>query len=474
MSNETRPYPPLPAAKVEGPAPKGLTPMTGLGLPSAAPELLGFDPARLDRARAVLQRAINEGAFPGAVAVIARHGRVAAAWALGQAQTVSVNRAMTLDTLFDLASLTKVIGATTAALTLLEEGALSLDDVLARFIPEFAYHSKNEVTLRQLLAHTSGLPAWLPLYARAESGAETLRQLCDAELCYEPGTQVLYSDLGPILIGLLCERLSGETLQQLLRRRLFEPLGMNDTGYLPDPALRARCAATELGSRFEQAMAEAQQKRQSLTTPLAPRAGFRQNLILGEVHDGNAHHALRGVSGHAGLFGTAADLVRFAQAMLRGGLGDPALGARPTTSASSGGRVLGRATVAEALSCQTEGLPLARGLGWQLLRKGALSRAEWGPAPAAVRLFPASGVSFPSLRPYGDLLSARTAGHTGFTGCSLAIDPANDLIIALCTNRVHPDASRFAIGVVRPRFHNVIAASLVDPGEPPQHGAQGG
>lgn len=436
MSQETRPY----AAS---------TPVD-LGLPPGDPASLGFDPQRLRRALAVLERAIAEGAFPGAVALVARRGKVVFAHALGHAQTVPVQRAMALDTPFDLASLTKVVALTPLVLTLLEDGALSLDDAYARFVPEFAYRGKAEVTLRQLLAHTSGLPAWLPLYASASSGTETLQQLCDAELAYEPGTQVLYSDLGPILLGLLCERLLGETLDRAVARRVLAPLGMSESGYRPDPTRRARAAATEVGNRFEAAMAEAHRQRLKLA-PLTPRGGFRQQLLIGEVHDGNAHHALQGVSGHAGLFGTAADVLRWAQMFLNDG------------RAANGARLLSPATVAEALSLQTAGLPMARGLGFQLLRKGLLSNEEWGLAPAAVRLFPASKLSFPSLRPYGDLLSGRTAGHTGFTGCSVAIDPERELAIVLCTNRVHPDADRFAIGVIRPRFHNAVAASLVEP-----------
>jgi serine-type D-Ala-D-Ala carboxypeptidase len=399
----------------------------------------GFDPERLAKARDYLRRAIADGAFPGAVALVARSGRVVAHWALGAAQVEPVHRPMRPDTVFDLASLTKAVGGATAALLLLEDGVWSLDDAVARFIPEFAARGKEGITIRHLLSHTAGFGGWVATYARAREPEAALARICDLGLAYLPGTDVQYSDLGFSLIGHLVRRVAGETIDRLLERRVWRPLGMRDTGYNPPEALHVRIAATERGNRFERAM---------VATLGEWFDGWRDHVLVGEVNDGNTAYALRGVSSHAGLFSTAHDLWIFAQTYLGGG-------------AHGRTRILSPATVAEATADQTVGLAKSRGLGWELLRKGRQPRAEWAPSAAARRIFPSQRYASPVPRPYGDLLSARTYGHTGFTGTSLAIDPERDLTIILLTNRIHPDADNFAINAVRPRFHNLVAASIV-------------
>ncbi len=404
------------------------------------PDRLGFDRQRLERARALLERAVDEGAFPGAVALVGREGQVAAHWAVGDAEVVPGHRRLATDTLFDLASLTKVVVGATAALLLLEGGVWSLDDTVGRFVADFATRGKQEVTLRHLLTHSAGLPAWLPLYARASGPDEVLRALCDLDLVAAPGEQVEYSDLGLVLIGLLVSRLAGESLESLVQRRLFAPLGMRDTCFRPPVALRPRIAATERGNAYERAMAE----RIGATFD-----GWREDVLVGEAHDGNACYALGGVSAHAGLFSTAADLFTFASMVLRALAGD---GTQP----------LSPATVAEAVSDQTLGLNQSRGLGWQLSRKGRQDRSEWAALPsAAARPLLSTEAALPVPRPFGDLLSARAFGHTGFTGTSLAVDPTRGLVVVLLTNRVHPSADNGTITRVRPRFHNLVAASLV-------------
>ncbi len=417
-----------------------MEPFPACDLPMAFPGDLGFDAERLDRARALLERAIAEGAFPGAVALVARRGRVVARWALGSAELEPERRPMAPDTIFDLASLTKAVAGATAALILLEEGVWSLDDAVARFIPEFAAHGKQEVTLRHLLSHSAGFAGWVAGYTRAREPEATLRVVCDLELGYSPGTAVQYSDVGMSVVGHLVRRVTGEGMDRLLARRVWEPLGMGDTGFNPPVGLRPRIAATELGNRFERAMVANLGEQFD---------GWRDHLLVGEVNDGNSFYALGGVSSHAGLFSTARDLFVFAQMYLNDG--------------SYGGvRVLSPATVAEATSNQTVGLAQPRGLGWQLLAKGRQPREEWAPSEAARKVFPQERYVFPAPRPYGDLLSARTYGHTGFTGTSLAVDPERELAIILLTNRIHPDANNFAINYVRPRFHNLVAASLVE------------
>src|SRR5579884_2212599 len=165
-----------------------------LGLPRGNPEREGFDPGRLERAMSVLEQGRAEGAYPGAVALVARHGRVVAATALGLAQ-LEPARPMAFDTIFDLASLTKVVAGLSAALVLLDAGAWCLDDAVARFIPAFD-GDKRAITLRHLLTHTSGLPPWLPCYTEARTLEETVAFIACADLEAPPGTQVQYSDLG--------------------------------------------------------------------------------------------------------------------------------------------------------------------------------------------------------------------------------------------------------------------------------------
>jgi CubicO group peptidase (beta-lactamase class C family) len=394
-----------------------------------------FVPERLPRAHAFLERGVADGAYAGAVALIALDSDVVAHWAVGDAQVEpeSDRRSMTPDTIFDLASLTKAVGGATAALLLLEDGVWSLDDAVARFIPEFAQHGKRDVTLRHLLTHTAGFAGWVCTYAHATDPESALSYICALPLASLPGTTVVYSDIGMSIVGHLVRRVTGAGVDVLLRDRVWGPLGMTDTGYNPPVERRARIAATERGNRYEQAMVR------NLGEPFD---GFRTEVIVGEVNDGNTWYPLGGVSTHAGLFSTARDLFTFAQTLLEGGRG-----------------VLSQASIAEAIRDQTARLGQSRGLGWQLLQKGLRTREELATTAWARRVFPPSRYSLPGVRPYGDLFGPRTFGHTGFTGTSLAIDPDTGLIVILLTNRIHPDADNFLLEVYRPRFHNMVASA---------------
>jgi CubicO group peptidase (beta-lactamase class C family) len=393
-----------------------------------------FVPERLERARAFLERGVQDGAYAGAVALVAVRGDVAVHWAVGNAQVEPERRPMQADMLFDLASLTKAVGGATAALLLLEDGVWSLDDAVARFIPEFAQFGKGEVTLRHLLTHTAGFAGWVCTYAHAGDPEEALAYVCSLSLANGPGTTVVYSDIGMSLVGHLVRRVTGASVDRLLAERVWKPLGMTDTGYNPPVDLRGRIVATERGNRYEQAMVRNLGENFDR---------FRTDVIVGEVNDGNTWYPLGGVSTHAGLFSTASDLLTFAQTLLEGGRG-----------------VLSAASIAEATRDQTPGLGQARGLGWQLLQKGLRTREELAPSAWARRVFPPSRYAFPSVRPFGDLLGPGTFGHTGFTGTSLAIDPDTGLIVILLTNRIHPDADNFLFETYRPRFHNLVAACL--------------
>jgi CubicO group peptidase (beta-lactamase class C family) len=228
-------------------------------------------------------------------------------------------------TLWDLASLTKVVGMTTAMMQLVEQDRVELDAPVVRYIPEFTGPGKERVTIRHLLTHSSGLPSWRPLYKEATAPDTAISIVFATPLDTLPGARMVYSDLGAILLGKVVERVSGESLDAYLSRNVFGPLGMTSTMYRPDPSLRPRIAPTEYDP-------------------------WRQRQIHGEVHDENAF-MLGGVSGHAGLFSTAGDLARFARMMLAGGTLD-------------GVRVVRASTIAQFTAIQDPGLS-HRALGWE-------------------------------------------------------------------------------------------------------------
>lgn len=304
-------------------------------------------------------------------------------------------RPMSADTIFDLASLTKVVATLPCVLHLVAAGQIGLDDPVCRYLPAFGGPSKDAVTVRQLLAHISGLPAHRKYYEQL-SDAEQARTAAIAEpLDCAPATVVCYSDVGFIVSGEIASSVAGCELDELAQEVVCGPLGMTDTGYRPDPGLARRIAATE------------------------PVDGTAK---VGVVHDENAE-LLGGVAGHAGLFGTAADLSRYAAAWASG-QGFAAL-ALPDWLRT------------EALRCQTDGLGGRRGLGWGLRQD-----------------------RFDNM---GDGWPLAGAGHTGFTGTSLSLDPASGLWAVLLTNAVHfgrgPEHSVVAL---RKQVHAAVAVALLD------------
>jgi CubicO group peptidase (beta-lactamase class C family) len=259
-----------------------------------------------DSLRSVLVRALADSAFPGAVAVAGNHSGVLATVALGHldwAPSATINDS----TLWDLASLTKVIGLTSAIMQLTEAKLIDIDAPVQRYLPEWTGPHKDEVTVRHLLTHSSGLPAWRALYKEAHTPDEARVLALVTPLDTLPGVRMVYSDLGAILLGLIVERTGGEPLDVYLARHVFSPIGMTDTQFRPPPALWTRVAPTEYDP-------------------------WRQRHVRGEVHDENAF-ALGGVSGHAGLFSSARDLSRLARLYLNGGVLDSVRLFRPETIA---------------------------------------------------------------------------------------------------------------------------------------------
>ncbi|HSC32521.1 MAG TPA: serine hydrolase domain-containing protein [Gemmatimonadaceae bacterium] len=273
---------------------------------TATPHLADDAPSSAvrDSMRAVLERGLADKAYPGAIAVVGDRHEAIATVAVGH-QDWAASPKVDEYTIWDLASLTKVIGTTTALMQLWADHRVDLDAPVQRYLPEFVGPHKELVTVRHLLTHSSGLPGWRPLYKEATSPAEALRLLYQTPLDTLPGVRMVYSDLGAMLLGKIVERVSGEPLDVYLRRHVFAPLGMTSTMFKPPKRLLPRIAPTE-------------------------RDPWRGRLVHGEVHDENAYF-LGGVSGHAGLFSDAADLSRFARMYLEGGQLD---GARIVTPAA--------------------------------------------------------------------------------------------------------------------------------------------
>lgn len=280
------------------------------------------------------------------------------------------------DTIFDLASVSKLF-TTIVALQQVERGRIDLDAPVAAYVPEFAAGGKESVTVRMLLTHTSGLPAWAPLWSQYPTPAERLAAALATPLAAPPGTRYVYSDLGLIALAEVVQRVTGRSLDQVVREGITDPLGMVDTGYNPAPELRHRIAATEY----------------------QPYAG--RGMVWGEVHDENAW-ALGGVAGHAGVFSTAADLAVLCQTLLNGG-------------EYRGRRILREDTVRAMLVNYNAHLETAfpesdRGLGFELNKHWYMMGLS-------------SPVAF---------------GHTGFTGTSIVVDPLSHAFVILLSNRVHP------------------------------------
>ncbi len=293
-------------------------------LPVAAPAAVGMSAERLAAIDRVVSKGISGGGFPGAAVVVGRAGY--SVYQRGYGRLGWTARSPEVDpetTVYDIASLTKVVGITTAAMLLFDAGQLDLDAPVQRYLPQFAGANKAKVTVRHLLTHHSGLPAGRILWRTAATPRAAKQMVLDTPLACAPGKCFVYSDLGADVLGWVIETISGQRLDVFLRQRVFEPLAMTDTRFTPPAAWKSRIAPTADVSR-------------------------RGYEIRGEVHDENAH-ALGGVVGHAGLFSTAADLAIFAQMMLNRGT-------------YNGVRLVADSTV--ALFTQRQAGP--RALGWEM------------------------------------------------------------------------------------------------------------
>jgi beta-N-acetylhexosaminidase len=380
-----------------------------------APAEAGMDP-RLDlRVDSIVRIALLEGAAPGAAVAVGRHGRLVHLEGYGRLDTREGFAAVTDSTIYDVASMTKIVATTTAAMILVDEGRLDLDAPVQQYLPEWSGSpAKEKVTVRNLLLHDAGLPPFIPLYQQVRGRDAYLRRIVDLPFDYEPGTKTVYSDFGPILLAFIIERITGQTLDVFTQDRVFAPLGMRDTGFNPlwwveptsGPAvadgagdvlasLRARIAPSEMDTIWR----------------------FRH--VEGTVHDENAY-AIGGVAGHAGLFSSARDLSVFAQMMLNGGVYD-------------GHRVVREETVRAFTRRQSNAS--SRALGWDTPMERSSA---------------------------GDYFPSSSFGHTGFTGTSIWIDPERDLFVILLTNRVNPTRENQRHAPLRRDVANAVQSAIRD------------
>ena len=349
------------------------------------------------QAFAILQSAIDQHAFPAASVAITRHGKLVALKGLGRFTYQAESPVATHATVFDLASVSKVVATTSMAMILYERARLDLETPVAAIVPEFAATRpskdarRTHVTIENLLAHSSGLPAYEKLYLEAKTKHELFHAALNAPLMATPGTRAVYSDIGFMVLGLLLERIAGETIDQFCQREVFAPLAMSHTTFNPPHPWWLSIP------------------------PTANEHSFRKRIIQGEVNDDNAA-GLGGVAGHAGAFSTAEDMAIFGNVMLRAG--------RPLVRPETLARFTLRQSSPEGTS---------RALGWDT------------PSP-------------PSQS--GKYFSARSFGHLGYSGTSLWIDPDRDLSVTLLTNRTWPDASNQAIRQIRPHFHDAVVEAL--------------
>ena len=365
---------------------------------------------RNEQLSALLQQHIDAGEFPSAVYLVAERDEILFTDALGFSVVEPYRVANKLDTIYDLASLTKPLVTTLLCARRIELGELTLDSSVSHYLAEFDRTDKQMITIRELLTHTSGLPAWRPLYLLTEDEPERAAgAIAGLDLEYKPGTRVVYSDLGFIALGILLERLTGQRLPELAKHEIFEPLKLEHTFFNPELALQTGIAACETGNAYELDMCK--------QTGAGEYQNSRQGLIWGEVHDGNAYF-LGGAAGHAGLFSTAHETYLLAQQFL-----------------ADSSKLLNRETCRMFRENMTSGLEEARSIGWQL----AATKDSTG------------GVDLPP----------DSFGHNGFTGTSVWIDPDHQRIFILLTNRTHAHALPFAnINAVRREFHSVAVRAL--------------
>jgi uncharacterized protein YbbC (DUF1343 family)/CubicO group peptidase (beta-lactamase class C family) len=379
------------------------------------PESVSVSSRQLSRMDAAINEEISQNHLPGAVVLVERKGRVIWRKAYGSRAVQPAPEPMTTKTIFDLASLTKVVATATSIMILVEQGKVRLSDPLSKYIPEIKGEGRDRITIELLLTHRSGYAPDFDLRERWSGYNEAIKRLIKEPLRNSPGAKFVYSDIGYIALGEVVHRASGIALDEFARRNVFEKLGMLDTGFRPRANLRARIAPTE-------------QRRGQMNYlgDTGQNAGAEGNKWLrGEVHDPTSFR-MEGIAGHAGLFSTADDLAIFCRMILNGGR----YGAVRILSPLSVSAMTQPRLVSDS--------GWTRGLGWDMNTSYSANR--------------------------GDLFPLGSFGHTGFTGTSIWLDPASDMFVIFLSNRVHPDG-KGDVGPLRGRVASIAAGAITDTAE---------
>jgi len=377
------------------------------GLPQADPESAGLRAEVLQRIGPAVEAAIEAKEIPGAVVLVARHGKQVYLKAFGNRALEPGVEAMTADTIFDMASMTKVMATAPSIMLLVERGAVRLDDKVKRYLPKFVGGGKDAITVRQLLTHYSGLRPDFDLSRPWDGYDAALEELWKETTQGDPGKDFVYSDLNYIALGEVVRAVTGMKLDVFSRENIFDPLGMSDTRFTPPPEWRARIAPTESRARSLEYL-----KGQGTPAQSA-------ECLRGDVHDPTAAR-MGGVAGHAGLFSSARDVAIYGRMLLDHGV-------------CGGKRFLSPLGVQAMTTPQSpRSAGALRGLGWDI----------------------ETGYSSPR----GDLFSGGY-GHTGFTGTSLWVNPATDTFVVILSSRLHPEGKGDATHL-RGVIANIVAASV--------------
>ena len=378
----------------------------------AHPAAVSVSPKHLARMDAVIAESIAKRELPGAVVLVGRKGRIVWEKAYGARVLEPLREQMTTDTIFDLASLTKVIATATSIMILVERGKVRLSDPLSKFIPEVKGEGRERITIEYLLTHRSGYAPDFDLRERWTGYDEAIKRLMIEPLRNAPGTKFVYSDIGYIALGEVVHRVAGSPLDQFARQNIFIPLGMHSTGFRPARSLVKRIAPTE--------------KRRGQLSYLGDSAGDigaeGEKWLRGEVHDPTSFR-MSGVAGHAGLFSTARDISIYCQMILNKGT-------------SRGARILSPTSIATMIRPRIVAENgWSRGLGWDINTNFSTNR--------------------------GDAFPLGSFGHTGFTGTSIWIDPATDMFVVFLSNRVHPNG-KGDVAALRGKVATIAASAVTD------------
>lgn len=396
-----------------------------IDLTKSAPELVGMSGDHLAHIDRAVSDSIAKRELPGAVVLVARRGRVVWRKAYGSRAVLPQPETMTTDTIFDLASLTKVLATATSIMILVERGSLRLADPVSLYLPELKGESRDSITIEQLLTHRAGYAPDFDLGEQWSGYEEAMKRLAAETLRNPPDTRFVYSDIGYIALGEVVRRVSGMPLDEFAHKNIFEPLKMRDTHFRMTGEIVSLPKSPQRNDSLTiQRIAPTETRRAagSYLGGVSDKTTEGERWLRGAVHDPTANR-MGGVAGHAGLFSTADDLAIYCQMIMNGGR-------------YGGVRILSPLSVAMMTRPRTVmDNGSARGLGWDIAS------------------------TFSSNR--GDLFPLGSFGHTGFTGTSIWLDPASETFIVFLSNRVHPDG-KGDVGSLRGRVAAIVAASIMD------------